>query len=289
MSKTAHKIFLAILIVIVVATFVTISYKGISYYRTSLEVRYFHSLNDILKPSGIWGHGFGIFGSLFMLIGVATYMMRKRFRSLSRLGLLKHWLEFHIFLCTLGPMLVLFHTSFKFGGIVAVSFWCMVAVFLSGVIGRFIYIQIPRTIEGRELSLSEVHSMKNDIAALIKNSYRLDDESINVIKTSISRKPELYHKNIFIRYFRKYVDDYKTIRTVKQTLKKNKLSKVEEQKVFALVKDDISLNRKIMMLVTMQNLFKYWHVAHLPFAVMMLIIMIIHVGVTIVFGYKWIF
>jgi hypothetical protein len=39
----------------------------------------------------------------------------------------------------------------------------------------------------------------------------------------------------------------------------------------------------------MQNLFRYWHVAHLPFAFVMLIIMIIHVGVTLTFGYHWIF
>ena len=71
---------------------------------------------------------------------------------------LKYLLEFHIFLCTLGPIMVLFHTTFKFGGIVSVGFWSMVLVVLSGVIGRFIYTQIPRTIEGRELSLSEVKS-----------------------------------------------------------------------------------------------------------------------------------
>ena len=48
----------------------------------------------------------------------------------------KHWLEFHIFLCTVGPLLVLYHTAFKFGGIVSVSFWSMVLVVLSGVAGK---------------------------------------------------------------------------------------------------------------------------------------------------------
>ncbi|MBN1199798.1 MAG: hypothetical protein JXA23_10635 [Bacteroidales bacterium] len=38
---------------------------------------------------------------------------------------------------------MLFHTSFKFGGLVAISFWSMAAVFFSGIIGRFIYIRIP--------------------------------------------------------------------------------------------------------------------------------------------------
>ena len=43
------------------------------------------------------------------------------------------------------------------------------------------------------------------------------------------------------------------------------------------MKDEIKLNRRIEGLDTMQNLFKYWHVVHLPFALIMLIIMLIHV------------
>jgi hypothetical protein len=218
MSRTAHIIYLALLSVIVVITLILPLYSGFSFYNTSLEERPFHVDYQSLKPSGIIGHGLGIIGSLFMIIGVSAYMIRKRMRSLSRIGLLKYWLEFHIFLCTMGPIMVLYHTSFKFGGIVAVSFWSMVAVFLSGIVGRFIYIQIPRTIEGRELSLNEVRNLEGD------------------------------------HY-----------------------------------KDQKSLERRIKRLARMQELFRYWHVAHLPFALVMLVIMIIHVGVTIAFGFKWIF
>ncbi len=78
----------------------------------------------------------------------------------------------------MGPILVLFHTAFKFGGIVAVSFWSMVAVFLSGVIGRFIYLQIPRSIEGRELNLYEVKEMRSNVAGIVRNSYILMKKAI---------------------------------------------------------------------------------------------------------------
>jgi hypothetical protein len=288
MSKTAHKIFIGVLIAIVFVTFIAILYKGLSYYRISLEERFYHPDHNILKPSGLLGHGLGIIGSLLMIIGVSTYMARKRFRFLSRLGLLKHWLEIHIFLCTMGPILVLFHTALKFGGLVAISFWSMVAVFISGVIGRFIYIQIPRSIEGRELSLNEVREMKTDVAGLVKSTHNLDDESFNIINNSIKRKIELYHRNVFIRYFRKFADDRRSIRAVKAVLKKNRLSGSKRKNILDLVKEDIRLNRKIERLDSMQNLFKYWHVAHFPFALVMLIIMIIHVGVTIMFGYRWI-
>lgn len=289
MSKIAHRIFISVLVIIVLVLLISLIYRGISYYRIGIEERFYHPDNKLLKPSGILGHGYGIIGSLLMIIGVGIYMVRKRYRLLSRMGLLKHWLEFHIFLCTLGPILVLFHTAFKFGGIVAISFWSMVAVFLSGIIGRFIYIQIPRSIEGRELSLNEVREMKSDVAKIVKESYNLDEESYIILSDSIKKKVELYHKYAIVRYIRKYRDDRKSINTVKNVLKKNNLPKAEFKKILALVKNDIKLNRRIERLDTMQNLFKYWHVIHSPFALIMLIIMIVHVAVTIVFGYRWIF
>jgi hypothetical protein len=289
MSRTAHRIFLSILVAIVFITLVLLIYRGLPYYKLSLEERVYHSEHNALKPSGTLGHGIGIAGSLFMIVGMASYMARKRYRSLSRLGLLKHWLEFHIFLCTLGPLLILFHTSYKFGGLVAVSFWSMTAVFLSGIIGRFIYIRIPRNIEGHELSLNEINGLKTNVAEIARNNYSLDEESYNILTNSIKNKVSLYHKNTVVRYIKKHLEDHRSVKLVRNVLKRNKLPDAEIKKILALVKDDIRLNRRIEQLDTMQNLFKYWHVAHLPFAFIMLVIMVIHVGVTVLFGYRWIF
>ncbi len=289
MNKTAHRIYLALLSLIVLIVFTVIAIRGYSYYQTSLEDRFFHTDDASLKPSGIMGHGMGIIGSLCMILGVSLYMARKRFRAFSRLGILKHWLEFHIFLCTLGPVLVLFHTSFKFGGIVAISFWSMVAVFVSGVIGRFIYIQIPHTIEGRELSLNEIREMKGDIGQALGASLSLDEESRQLILASATVSKGIYYPNVVQRYFSQWKENRQSVKTVKSVLKKNNIAKRQQSEILKLVKNEISLNRRIERLTLMKNLFKYWHVAHLPFALVMLVIMIIHVAVTIVFGYRWIF
>jgi hypothetical protein len=284
MSGILHKIFIATMVLIVVFTFTVLCYIGISYYQTGLEERFFHPAHNFLKPSGIIGHGLGIAGSLFMILGMLLYMTRKRMRALSRWGTLKNWLEFHIFLCTLGPMLVLFHTAFKFGGIVAVSFWSMVAVFLSGVIGRFIYIQIPRTIEGRELSLAEVRGLKTDLDLVLKCDYKIDEETAKTIFSVINQQ-SLRTGGII----KMYISDFQSVRLVKNILRKNNFPNASIHSIVDLVKKDMSLSRKIERLNTMQKLFNYWHVAHLPFALVMLIIMVIHVVVTIVFGYIWIF
>lgn len=290
MTKAAHRIYLSILVAIVFISLITLIYNGMSYYKLGTEERVYHPEHSTLKPSGLIGHGLGIVGTLFIITGVSIYMARKRYRFLSRVGLLKHWLEFHIFLCTLGPILVLFHTSYKFGGLVAISFWSMVAVFLSGIIGRFIYLQIPHTIEGRELSLNEVSELKTDVTEVLKNSYKLDEATYTILVDLIKKKTGLYHKNVFGRYIRNYFRDLNTIRRVKSLLKDdNDLTRTEKKMITGLIKDDVKLNQKIERLDTMQSMFKYWHVIHSPFALVMLVIMVIHVAVTIVFGYRWIF
>lgn len=289
MSRLAHQIYITTLVSIVALTFLFLSYKGISYYSTSIEERFYHPDHNWYKPSGIFGHGLGIVGTLLIIIGVFGYQAKKRFRILAPLGRLKYWLEFHIFLCSLGPVMILFHTAFKFGGIVSISFWSMIAVVASGIIGRFIYIQIPRTIEGRELSLHEVREMKGDLGELLKGFYHLDAKSYQTVLDAVSINSQRMKGNFFSRIVGKYFEDIKTIRLIKSTLRENGLSNTDTRKVAKMVGNEIALNNRIERLVTMQELFKYWHVAHLPFALIMLIIMIIHVAITLAFGYRWIF
>jgi hypothetical protein len=286
MSALVHRIYIGIFIAIGFITLVMLIYWGYSYYQTSLEERPFHTDHILLKPSGPIGHGLGILGTLLILIGVFSYIGRKKNKFLPRVGALKYWLEFHIFLCSVGPLLILFHTAFKFGGIVSISFWSMVAVVLSGVIGRFIYIQIPRTIQGRELSLVEIKTMKDEMNLGLKIQYGLDDATYQKLIATTEKVSEgTYTKTDQENQRAKTV-----IRSeVKKIIAESGLSGRDKKGVMKLFRNEMKMNARIRRLQLMQTLFKHWHVAHLPFALIMLIIMVIHVAITITFGYRWIF
>jgi hypothetical protein len=261
------------MVAIVVLVFVFLAYNGYSYYTTSLEERFYHSKHNWFKPSGIFGQGLGVVGTFIIFFGVFIYVFHKRYNILGKRVRLKYLLEFHIFLCTLGPILVLFHTAFKFGGIVSIAFWSMVAVVASGVVGRFLYLQIPRTIEGRELSLQEVKNSQTDIQSVLQEKYNLDDESVK----------------LFLNFTDKNKGVKITKSSLRESLQKHNVSKQEQRKIFVMVKKERSLSRKISRLEAMKKYFRYWHVAHMPFAIIMLVIVIIHIVVAFTFGYKWIF
>lgn len=285
MTKLQHKIYLFVLTSIPIFAFFFLLFWGFSYYVSPLDQRFYHDLHKVLKPNGLIGHGLGIIGSLLMLFGVGIYMLRKRVKAFYRLGVLKHWLELHIFMCTLGPILVLFHTSFKFGGIVSISFWSMVAVVLSGVIGRFIYVQIPRTIQGEELSLNQLRELTDKIHDNMISNFQLTSEVIN----KIEEKNRVEYKLNFTIFIKEFLKGFFINYEVKNYLKKLNVSSKTIEEISKSIKQQFIINRKIKYLKTMQKYFRYWHIVHLPFAIIMLIIMIIHVIVSIVFGYTWIF
>ncbi len=289
MTKTLHRIYLISLIVIVLFVFFFLVIYGASYYSTDLQNRFFHEQNEMLKPSGFYGHGMGIIGSAAIIIGVFGYMARKRLRIFMRIGVLKYWLEFHIFLCTLGPILILFHTAFKFGGIVAISFWSMIAVVISGVIGRFIYIQIPRTIEGRELSMNEIMHLKEDVVIDLQKEFRIDEGIIASIAEKLKLRIDVTKMSFISGVFNRLSFEKKLFKEIKSLLDSQDLNRKSRKKILKLFKAEIILNRRIEWLSTMQNLLRYWHVLHLPFALIMLVIMIVHVVIAVIFGYTWIF
>ena len=132
--------------------------EGSDYYLTPLIERPRHAGYWQLKPGGSRGLAYGIVGSSMMVL-MLVYTMRKRIPPLRRLGSLSGWLDFHIFCGIIGPLLVVLHSSFKVGGLVALSFWSMVLVALSGFIGRYLYVQFPRRRSGDELDLAEARAL----------------------------------------------------------------------------------------------------------------------------------
>ena len=291
MTKAVHRIYIASFFILTIFTTIALIVNGYHYYLTPIEQRFFLPQNLLLKPSGFIGHGLGIIGSFFIIVGVLSYMIRKRIKIFFRFGYLKHWLEFHIFLCTIGPILVLFHTAFKFGGIVAVSFWSMVAVVLSGVIGRVLYVQIPHTIQGQMISMRELNTLNENYSHQLKDVFSVPEHIFSQIEkiTSIQRYKRVTFKTSLFFLLEDYIGIKIVLHNLRKELKTAKIARPKRREIITATKSKLIISRRIGTLQTMQKLFRYWHVVHLPFAIVMFIIMVVHIGVEIVFGYKWIF
>ncbi len=291
MNKKLHAIYISSFFIIGIASTLLLAINGYQYYSTPLLTRFFNPQDILLKPSGFIGQGLGVLGSLMMIAGVAVYMIRKRIRFFFNFGYLKNWLELHIFLCTLGPIFILFHTAFKFGGIVAVSFWSMTAVVLSGIVGRFLYVQIPHTIQGQMIGMDELNAQNENLSYQLKNVYKIPENIFSEIEeiSSLKRYKNVKLRTGIIFIMKDFFGTKSVIHRLKHELALAGVPRPQRNRIAKTTKTKLIVSRRIGLLKTMQKFFKYWHVVHLPFAILMFVIMLIHIAVTVAFGYRWIF
>jgi len=78
-------------------------------------------------------------------------------------------------------VVIAFHASFKFRGIAGIAFWIMLAVAASGVIGRYLYSQIPRSITAAELSMAELQSGESDLTETLAGQHIYSAEQLRRI------------------------------------------------------------------------------------------------------------
>lgn len=281
-------------IAIYAVSFIVIIYflvDGFSFYTTPYDKRPRHEGYGSLRPAGARGHAFGIIGTA-MMIFMLFYSLRKRTRVFGTFGRLNHWLDVHIYFGVMGPILVILHTSFKVQGLVKVSFWSMIAVALSGVFGRYLYLQIPRDVQGESLSLQDLHSMSDQLTARLRDDSRLSGQQLASIEKDLS-SPLKEAGGITSSLWAILLDDLKRPLRMHRVKKKYSseldISPAVRNEIFDILLKKTMLTRRILFLNRVQQLFHYWHVFHKPFAVIMYIIMIVHVAVAVWLGYTWVF
>lgn len=92
----------------------------------------------------------GYIGSGLMLLSI-LYSPIRRIRGFRRIASNTMWFDFHMMAGIVGPMFIILHTALKLDNWVASAFWSMVIVVISGVVGRYLYTQVPDLLNGREL------------------------------------------------------------------------------------------------------------------------------------------
>jgi hypothetical protein len=285
----AHRVFTIFLLMASVTALIAVAVRGFAYYVTPTELRHFRTDYELMKPSSNYSHGLGIIGGTMILVGVTTYSSRKRIKAFWRVGKLSRWLEFHIFLCLVGPLLVVFHTTFKAGGVAAISLWTMISVASSGIIGRFLYAQIPKNLQGNELTASQITGELDRLSNQLSTS-ALGGTLTKAIHRSFESLPKPNTIGQAVKTFVALISLRLSIRRqIGAMIKANVHSGAAARELQTTATSFASLIQKSLVLNQAGKLFYYWHAIHLPFTIIMFITLAAHIVVTMLLGYRWIF
>jgi hypothetical protein len=255
---------------------------GADFYRTPLLERAHHEGYWQWKAGGSVGHKLGITGASMMVL-MLLYSVRKRVGALRRLGPLSRWLDVHIYLGVFGPLLVVLHSSFKVQGLVALSFWSMVVVALSGVLGRYLYLQIPRTRAGEELALAELETQDRELSSQLRARFRLDEAQLARLDALVG-VPE--RTGLLGGFVRLVTDDLRLRSGLRQFAAGCRSVPPPVVREFErVVRQKAHVHRRILLWDRAHELFHYWQVLHKPFALVMYVFMTVHVAVALATGY----
>ena len=260
-----------------------------SYYSHSLAVRLRHPQHWLLKPSGPVGLFLGVVGlALFLFLWL--YPFRKKIKWLAWTGRLGAWMRVHTISGLAIPVIVAVHAGWHFHGLIGMGYWSMVMVSVSGAVGRYLYIRIPRSREGLELTLEEVGAERRTLLAEIAAVSGLEPEEIER-RLGVDAKPYagLNPLRTVLRMFQDDIARLRGLRELQRMLaqpnaNQSQLRGHELHQTMRLAKRELKLSQQVRMLDATRKVFGYWHVAHRPFAITALVAVTLHIVVAVFIG-----
>lgn len=292
-----HRLRLGLAIAAALVAFVWLAWYGFDYYRLPITERMRSPLHPLLRPSGLAGIRIGLTGALLFLC-LYSYAVRKRWKWLGRFGKTRHWLDFHILAGIAAPILVTFHSGFKFRGLAGVAYWIMIAVMLSGFVGRYLYAQIPRSIGSAELSLKEIETLRGSIEKELAEQRVFPPGRIKRLVHAPTRQQIQSMSMAAVMWTMLRLDLARpflaaSLRRERMSLPGNLLSlggfiqshDPETERVVRLAGRQAWVISKIAVLDRAQEIFHLWHVVHRPFSYSLAVLIAAHVLVVVLLGY----
>jgi hypothetical protein len=265
------------------ATAAAVLLLGRTYYLASPEARELHALHRLLAPGAGGGVALGVLGTGLML-AMLSYTARKRFAHVRWLGPMPMWLRFHVVCGVAGPLFILLHVGLKLpDGLIAVGFWCMVLVALSGVFGRYVYGFLPRLASGRAVAWSEAMEAMADmrarlVAATPGNTSLGDAVALaRDLDVSAVQWADLLRLDREIRHRR---------RRIRELVQQVDLPPDRRREITRALDEQLGLKRSVEAANVAYRMFRYWHLLHRPLAAAMYTIVLLHVTFAILFGHS---
>jgi hypothetical protein len=276
---------------------VYLAWQGLGYYRLPLTERPFHPHHAMLRPAGTMGIRLG-FAAATIFLGLYLYPLRKRIKPMQRIGKTRNWLNFHVLFGLTVPVIVTFHSSLKLRGLAGMAYWIMIAIVLSGIVGRYLYSQIPRSVSAAELSLRELqeeaealsielHSQQvfrqDELAALLELPPPDQAAAMSLLPALFTMASLDLRRPWRVAALRRRVlkggERWITLGGLRES------SHEDLEHIIDAARSQSWLTAKILFLNRAGEVFHLWHVIHRPFSYSFVLLVAAHITMVMLMGY----
>jgi len=258
-------------------------WKGWDYYRLERFARLRSPLHRTLRPAGSWGHGVGIAATAFMLSNF-LYPLRKRWRAMKGVWNIKDWMNFHVFVGFMSPLVISFHAAFSSNNVLATSTASALGVVvLTGIVGRFVYGVVPSAgerAEELEMIAGKFERLRAQVDPMIvghKHRARL----LSLLALATAEPPRSSIVGALARL------PFTRLHTRIRLLRVRRLFKDPSQ--YASFRDRVVRLRRLRFQIAfyggLRRFLRGWRVLHASLAVFLVFAITVHIGVSLYLGY----
>lgn len=264
---------------------------GFSVAAVALYVGYTgREARDLSADEGL-GYVLGYVSVSLMLL-LLIFPLRKRFSFLRFLGTTKNWMRNHMMFGVIAPIAGLYHCNFTIGSINSrMALYSALAVAGSGIVGRFIYTKINRGLHGHRASLKElvarIRSTLPEEAKTLTFAPELVrkvtefDQSVLSPPTSLL---DCFKLPLRLAY-RTRIEQWQLVRFAHRKIMVESIysptvsanRRKLEKAVSRYIASHLSQVRRVAGYTAYQRLFALWHKIHVPFFVLLVITVSVHI------------
>ncbi len=243
--------------------------------------------DSLYSSASDFGYWLGVVGGSLMLV-LLIYPLRKRFKVLAVLGPLKHWFRFHLAAGIVGPVIVLFHSTFRVGSFnAAIALACMLLVVASGIVGRVIYRKIHHGLYGSRATAAELQrSLEQQVASLQAVLSRLPviEREIGRFSALVSLQPHgRWRRGLHFTSlgWKRYLAGRRVRRAIAGRDTRvgagDTATNAHLHTLTGTIDDNLKAIQRTAQFSTYEKLFSLWHVVHIPFLCLLVVTAIVHV------------
>jgi hypothetical protein len=221
----------------------------------------------------------GYVGTALMVLSMA-YLLQRRFGWFKRTATNQFWLDVHIMTGIVGPLYIALHSAMRLTTWVSIPFWSMVAVVVSGVIGRYLYTLVPAMSSRYDFALLE---RRRSITELARDHAEAGDLAYQIMDEELARSEHAWKMNLVSLLMWVLFDDLRHVwmrRAYARRLRAlaprpiaRKLASHLDRVVFFERRKELAPRGKALL--------KSWKKVHIPFSVVLLVTMLLHIAIAL--------
>ncbi len=268
---------------VIAMAFTVVVYAGWGFYQLPEIDRVYSDERALYGTNGTIGLVCGMI-AFALLSSNFGYFIRRHAKTMSRVGTLRRWLDWHVVSAIFAAGFVALHANFAMRNwLVRTCVYSLSVAIATGLIGRYLLRFVPRSASGARMSGDEFSNSLYDLIDEVRGDIVHDPAAVSAIEGLVAELDNdreistLHHVREHLDQCRGYIS------IIEESMRRS--GAAGAQRAGEMHRKMSSMARQAAVIHRAGRMMDSWRALHRTFALLLLCGMVTHVAVAIYYGY----